>query len=739
FESGPHIGGSAGGLVAAIDRESGSLRHLEDTATGQCFTSSAQRRPLFRLRLSRWQRGEALELTADDFIRQKWSRASAGSLQGVFSDGPEPGMVVTVRITAGDDELLHFGMDVKNPSDQAVAAIRYPCFAASSSLGKDAADDRLLFPQSHTDGIVVNTPGRLNRHLHGAYPGGAAVQMMALYDDTAGLMLATQDAAGHCKEFEAEMVEDRFVEFKISHLRPELPGDGSVPYDTVMGVFTGNWRAAADLYKCWARNQPWCARKLTQRDDIPAFLKEGSAGIIFGIGSPKGYNGSFGPNLEHLPGVVAEYRRRAGVDHMIAIPYGWENRGTWAGINYFPTIPSDEAWRNANKTLLAQGDRTAFLTSGYWWVIRRPQTSNGPEFDDSAQFKRRQAMTVHCTDGTPWLVDKTDAVGSSGSWRGLSAKLCHGSEEARKTMLDIFLKAAELGTPLISFDQEIGGGQSEPCYAAGHGHPPGYGAWMWSGFHDLCAEIIRQGREVNPEIGLFVENCGEMIIPVMATYWSRQFGVLDHASGGEGSVGLFSYLYHDYVTAFGAALVQGQGPKGAKVSPGLRCQALAHNVTRGLIPCPFAHQVPLQAKDKWTEEVSQAFFAFCRPFASFPEYLLLGETLHPPQVFCKEREEWFVPQRQKGSDKKAETLGKCATRPLQTVTAGRFKAPDGSVGTVIVNATAQPQQVRVRDAGAGRPARLHRIDKSVERYFDFLPEEFVVELEPFGVRMLIVR
>lgn len=84
--------------------------------------------------------------------------------------------------------------------------------------------------------------------------------MMAHYDSTAGLMLATQDPGGYCKNFEVNMVSNRFVEFKITHLRPELPGDGGVPYNTVMGTFTGNWRAAADLYKRWARNQPWCAR-----------------------------------------------------------------------------------------------------------------------------------------------------------------------------------------------------------------------------------------------------------------------------------------------------------------------------------------------------------------------------------------------------------------------------------------------------------------------------------------------
>ncbi len=738
YDSTSHIGVAANGLLAAFDRDNGSLRHLFDTATGRSFTARQQRRPLFRLRLSRWRKGDLFDITSDDFRQLAWRKESSGTLYAKFSDGPEEKMSVTARITAGADQLLHFSIDIENSSEWAVASIQYPCFAAPSVLGSDASDDRLLFPQSHTDGIVVNKPGTKNRHLHGAYPGCAAVQMMALYDASAGLLLATQDVAGHCKEFEAVLASDCYVELRISHLRPEVPGDGGTPYDTVMGRFNGNWRDAADLYKRWARRQFWCKRRLTQRDDIPAFLKESCAGVIVGLGSPNGYNGSMGPNLERIPELAAEYRKRTGVKHMIVVPYGWENRGTWAGINYFPPLPSAEAWRDVNKALYAQGDRVAMLTSGFWWVVRRPPTSGGPAFDDSAQFEQQKTMTVHRPDGTPWFVDNTDKAGTHGDWRGYSVKLCHGSPEARAVMLDIFLKTAGLGTPLISFDQAIGGGQGVPCYAADHGHPPGYGSWMWRDFHNLCEDIINRGRKINPEIGLFVENCGEMIIPVMSTYWSRQFGVLDSGSDGEGPVGLFSYLYHEYVTAMGAAMVQGQGPLGSRVSAGLRCQALAHNVTRGLIPCPFAHHVKLDPVDKWEDQVSTAFFAYCQPFASFPEYLLLGETLHPPRLQCEERSEWFLPKKNKGAGN-SQFAEKRETRILPAAVAGRFKAPDGRSGTVVVNATAQRQQIKLLDLNSGFAATLYRADKSVEKSFDSAPAELSLELEPFGVRMLIEK
>lgn len=736
FGADPYMGVIAGDLAVAFDRPSGAIRHIVHRPSGRNFADERHRRPLFCLGLTRWQAGESVDITADDFARVEWDEPAPRTLRATFRDGPISGVVVRATAAAGDDGLVRFRLAVENPTDMAVARIQYPGFVSPAALGGDATDDRLLFPHSHTDGIEISAPGSADRTCRGSYPGDAAVQMAALYDSAAGLLVATQDAEGHCKTFSARTVKDRFVEIAVGHLRPETPGAAETPYDTVLGTFTGDWRAAAALYKRWARAQPWCARKLPERDDVPQFLKDGAAGVILGIGGPDGYNGNLGPNLEKLPALAAAYRQRAKVPHLLVVPYGWENRGTWVGIHYLPSRPSDEAWRVANAALKAQGDRTAMLTSGFWWVIRRGRTSSGPAFDDTADFERRKAMVVRRADGTPWQVDVYDKAGTFGDWRGVSAKLCHGSAESRATMLDIFLKTSALGTPLLSFDQEIGGGQSEPCYAADHGHPPGYGAWMWTGFRDLCNEIRSQARAEQPEIGLFVENCGETIIPTMATYWSRQFGVVDHGVPGGRSVGLFSYLYHEYVTAIGAALVQGQGPHAARGSPGLRCQALANNLARGLIPCPFDNDAPLATPDALKAQIARAHFAFCEPFGSFPEFLVLGETLPPPTLHCDDREEWYEP-RPAARAKAVPGPAHRVTFRLPSIVAGRFAAPDGRTGTILVNATPESQRAMLSPLEPGRTAALHRADKSVETKWDVLPASVEIVLEPFGSRMLI--
>ncbi len=728
FETATHVGLASGDLIVAWESASGRLTHLVHRPSGAEFVASNSVVPCFRIGLAR-PPGQAKEIiAADEFSDVRVERPDRNQLHMVFTGHPSVPLAVRVMARAAPDGQVHLRIAVTNETThRAVARIEFPCFAAPAALGRTGHDDRLLLPLSHTDGAVIEAPGAYTQFRDALYPGDACTQFAAFYDETAGLYLAAHDAGGHCKRLGVRSVAGTSVEIPFVHLFPEIVGANvSLPYDVVLGSFTGDWRDAAAVYKRWATNQFWCARRLTERDDVPQFLKRGAAVLIANIQNENGYTGALGERLERLPALCEQYRRRAGVKHVVFVPYGWENRGTWAGIHYLPAVPSSEAWRAVAEALHAQGDRVGMLVSGFWWVVKRRSTPNGPSFDDTEEFERRKDMLIRKTDGSIFTVDFYNRTQEFGSWRGLSVKLCHGSAEARATMLKIFLDVASLGTSLVSFDQEIGGGQLEPCYSATHGHPPGFGNWMWTDFRDLCAEILRQGRSVQPEFALLVENTNELLIPWMATFWSRQFGEVEHGAMGARGVGLFSYLYHEYVTAIGAACVQGQGRRSTRPSAELRCYVLANNLVRGLIPGPFMNDVPLEpANDPWKSKVSRAFFAFCKPYAHFPEYLLLGESCRPPVLECAEQEVWFW-----------RTERERATVRLPTVNVGSFRAPDGARATIVVNTTDRPQRAAVHLKG---PAVVYRADRTVEQRWDGSSPGLELMLEPFEVRVVVER
>ena len=218
----------------------------------------------------------------------------------------------TLTARANGDGLIHLRIAVENGSDWAIDRVDFPQFAAPARLGNDIADDRLLFPFS--DGSLLESPGALTQSRKADYPGWACVQLMAFYDTHAGLYLATHDPDGHCKEFGVISVKDRSLEIPITHRMPAIVGrDVELPYDVVLGMFHGDWRDAADIYKRWAKTQRWCAKTLRERADIPSFLKERAGVIIAGIQNSQGYNGIFGQALEKLPDLPR---------HIAAVP-GW--------------------------------------------------------------------------------------------------------------------------------------------------------------------------------------------------------------------------------------------------------------------------------------------------------------------------------------------------------------------------------------------------------------------------------
>ncbi|HSW45222.1 MAG TPA: DUF6259 domain-containing protein [Phycisphaerae bacterium] len=120
------------------------------------------------------------------------------------------------------------------------------------------------------------------------------------------MYLAAEDARGHAKRWQRDSAAGLHVAMNLLHLYDESPGnDFEMSYDMVVRTFAGDWRDAAALYEKWAVRQPWCARRLADRPEVPAFLKEG-AGILIkaGFNNTQDIERELGPNLERLPDLV---------------------------------------------------------------------------------------------------------------------------------------------------------------------------------------------------------------------------------------------------------------------------------------------------------------------------------------------------------------------------------------------------------------------------------------------------
>ncbi len=679
-------------------------------------------------------------IKADQFTDVRTERKALGNVILSFSKHPVYPLSVSVEISSDPHGLIHMRIAIANRSEGVVSNIQFLKLQVPRELGGDNGAGGYLVAPSASGGFLVSSPWDKTIVVTGLYPITMNTQFVALYNDQAGLFVATFDSEGNYKKMSVSMEKGNDLRVGVEHLQPEVPGvDVSLTYDTVIGTYNGDWRDAADLYKQWAVQQPWCARTISEREDLPSYFTEGAAllAVPFLHEMPQYKLFPF-EMIERLPEIADRYRQQTGLPHIGFAPFGWENRGCWAGINYFPARPSNEVWRKINRELKSGGNFTFMMPSGYKWVVKRQEIERmGPAFDDTSDFEARQEMLVRNADGTPWLLDVYD---DTTHHSGVTAMLCQSSKEAQKTMYRIFMDIVELGSDLIQFDQMHGGCQQIPCYSKTHGHLPGYNKQYFHDFSKLCEKIRQDAKEICPEFGMSTESCGELAIPYMGTMWGRQCSEVGETQIGAESLAVFSYIYHEYMPVLGDGFSLGQGMRATLGSAELRCFRLAKVLTRGLIPTVYMEQVPLDPKNEWQEKVSRAFFSFCKPFARFQEYLIRGITRRPPAIECAEQEVWHYMADPYGQEQLSD--GRRATKVTiqrPTVIAGTFEAEDGSFGTVIVNATPHLQQAKLMHAGKAFQSSLYRVDRALECEIDRDEAEISLQLEPFGVRMLISR
>jgi hypothetical protein len=277
-------------LIIVLSGETkGGLSAFTDLQSQRNFIAKAG--PLYRLLL--FQKGQDLvELNSLDAESLKVERRSEGQGETLtLTYGRRRSLDITVVCSVlleADSPLSKWRISVRNNTPYGIRAIQYPVVQAPLVLGDSAEDD--YFAWARMGGEIIWKPGlSLSQHSRGEfradgergpswlpdqYPGAIALQMQSYYDETAGLYMATYDGAGNVKHFGLTRLKDG-LDVSIEHNYDERPGlNFDLPYDTVLGVFHGDWYTAADLYKRWAVQQSWCARKTVDRDDLPAWLKE---------------------------------------------------------------------------------------------------------------------------------------------------------------------------------------------------------------------------------------------------------------------------------------------------------------------------------------------------------------------------------------------------------------------------------------------------------------------------------
>ncbi len=747
FENSDFVGISTPDAMLVMQKDKGVLSHIIDKKNKINLINSDQKNDLFQLVLTLKETDSVNSkktITSGEFQKRVYEIESETAFNINFSEHVEVNINIKIRIYADNDGLFHLQFEGDNYENATIEEISFLKLSVPKNFnaGNNSDDGHVMLPVLCGE-ILIDEPWSQNYSVESMYPRSMDVQFMNIYTSQTGLYVATYDGEYNYKKFIADLQKNQDFSLEIRHLLPDVISQKiSIAYDTIIGVFAGDWMTAADIYKKWAITQKWCEKKLSERENLPIQFTEGAAVLAtpflheYNLRIYNLYDYSL---IDKYPAIAEEYKKLSGLKHICFVPVGWENRGAWAGINYFPARPSNEKWIEVAEKLKQQDDMLFMMPSGFKWVIKRQGNPHqGEAFDDTEDFENRKEMMIFNADGQPYF---QDMYHDTGCYIGLTAKMCYSSPQAQQTILDIFKKIASLGVTVVQFDQEDGGAQDIPCYNSAHPHKKGYTNEYSKDFLKLSKQILAECQKINPNFGLSIEQCGEAVIPISAVMWARQCSEVNEQVNNCRSIAAFPYIYHEYQMVLGDGFSVGQGMWATCGSYELRCFRLANALARGLIPTVYMEQVALDAEDEWTQKVSQAFVSFCRPFAKFQDYLLQGVTQRPLRMQCDNQTVWHYMVSDDGTGELLSD-GRMAKKVFisrPTCVIGSFKKEDDSLGSVVVNSTFFKQNVEISLPDGFSAAELYNADRELLKKWKINDSKLSLSLNSLEVNFLILR
>ena len=537
------------------------------------------------------------------------------------------------------------------------------------------------------------------------YPGQwASTQLMACYNDAGGLYLACDDAAGLPKFIDRVMEQDGVTLGLAHYPGTRGPGETRLPYNVVMGTFQGDWYRAAEIYRDWAVKQPFCPKKLAERDDRPEWLANSPIGIAFPMRGQGDWDGPSTINPEYTPATNAlpylEKLAEAFDSPLMPFVYNWEGPGPWVQPDAFPPLGGDPSMREFMSKAKEKGWFPFLYGDSLCWVTWQGNTN----YDGMPYFRSHggEYSVARRPDGS--------FVEDVWPWRR-NYWACVGTEKGRRMILEMTRKMAELGPSVVQqFDQGPG---PVACYAANHGHPPVPGPWMTEGFRSLLKADAEMARSVNASVAMSCEGAPPEVFLENFQIWDGRMQTCP----------LYSFIYHEYCN----------GHEGF-FSNRVNDEALRLSVGRAIVN---GYMLNFTLRDKglleydwdqgWTRAIpdQNAILDWAMRTNRFRngvahDFLVYGRMLRPWTV-------GNVTLRDFGWGK--EPLVQSAT----------WQAQDGRIGIVLANCADQGESPRVELLGHGTKTLTLSIDGDRSERTAQLPGVVDLELQPRSVALVELK
>lgn len=635
--------------------------------------------------------------------------------------------VKVTGVSLKDDPLTLWFISITNNSGRRIKSVFFPTIKAVPVIG-NPADDFIILP--HYSGTMIENPSnnlKTNQKITLDYPGGMSAQFITYQALKAGMYLASLDAKGYPKAISIQKFADGFF---LNHTF-QIPADAGKtwqsPYPVALGVTQGKWFESADIYKVWTIRQPWCAKTLVQRDDIPAWWKEGYdvhvlAARTYGADWDGGKgSGSYYPKLlQHL----RTFKDKID-GNIVVMLSGWEKYRPWTAGDYFPVFDSENA-KKAISDIKKEGFRPLFYLSGLYYTFEN-------EGVDAEKIPiDEKLLSNFVVDGKTGKLGEYVLGSMVGKhvWKRHSYQFCVGAPLIKEFYRGIVDQTHQLGVDVLQMDQ-TGPGAGAACYSDQHKHFRGMGLYQTQMFQDLLQDMRLYGKGKNKDFILTHEEPHENLIQYLDGFHVREYKEKHWYRGYPGAVGipLFSYLYHEYAIGYG-----GDSATLSKYNDNwlVRCHAV--NLVTGRTPGGSVwnnYENMYKAHPRQIKMLRN----HCRLLKTrAKDYLILGKMLHPYELKVPP----FL-------YKISTTLAKEASNAFfeePAILTSSWQAPDGRIGHLFVNLSNTAQQLSINlDTANGPifPLADAAIYSSEDNIFKplwqnvKLPKPFSMEINPLEV------
>ena len=638
--------------------------------------------------------------------------------------GPASDMRVNLSGVLDDAEpFVRWSTRVDNPSRQRLSTVQFPYVKAVPAIG--SPDDDFIVAPAYP-GVMIENPAKQwpeNYSSGWTFPGEQSAQFFSYQDRDAGVYIASMDTAEYGRSLRiAKQSGKNYLLCQQYRLHGKPAVQWQSPYEVALGVTSGTWQQTADIYKRWAVRQPWCARTLIQRDDIPHAWKRGPCIHTVEMRTydknTHACNGSYYPKLqEHL----RLFREKID-GPVVPLLTGWENHRCWTAGDYFPVFDAANAGR-----VIAQVHKDGFspfiFLSGMFFTFKNEGADASPV---SGAKRYADSFVIDIKTGKP----KTFILGESNTgrrWKRHSYQFCPAALGTKEFFRSVIDQAHALGIDIVQMDQACAGGGAA-CYSAAHGHQPGPGLYQSQAFHDLLADMRRHGRSLCPDFMLTVEELHEELIPYLDGFHTREYREnwwYRKAPGARG-IPLFTYLYHEYAIVYG-----GEGPHLDKSINNTVVREMAINLATGKTPAASVWSSHSSMAEAHQDQIKMLRNHSHLLKTEAWRFLMLGRMLHPLE---------FDAPKMNGNDKSSQQ---------QSVLASSWQSPEGLVGHCLVNITDAKQPVYLQLDTQNAPGwakadvDLYRAEKPDTREHVLrsvsLPYKYKLELAPFEAVFFVIR